>query len=289
MTPEYIRERPSMFIGDTGEKGLHSLVKDTIKTILVDPTITYLDISLSGPIVNGRQRVGFRYDGTPERALTDYVKNHIGLNVVSALSSTFEKFASHYYNKYNSVNVESNRISFIPDVEIFGDRRFSFDILRDMVELMGYLHSNIAFNLHDHLFVRDFTYKHENGLIELVKKLTTQEVVGEPIYFKSNQAGMEVEVAIQRVIGPGKSITAYVNDELSEEGGVHVEALRGELDMFKFDNYAAVLSVRLENPKFEGQSKTKLINGDGGFYSGSLYYSLVDIIADNLIKCRDKL
>lgn len=182
-------------------------------------------------------------------------------------------------------------ITFIPDDTIFTqDTNFSFEILSSRLRELAYLNKRIRLTLTDK---REFTedgkplsqqYYSEEGLLEFIKFLDANRecLTEKTIYIDSDKGGMPVEVAMQYNTAFAENIHSYVNNINTVEGGTHLTGFRraltrtlkkyaeesGMLQKIKFEingddfreGLTAVISVKVAEPQFEGQTKTKLGN-----------------------------
>jgi DNA gyrase subunit B len=186
------------------------------------------------------------------------------------------------------------KITFMPDPEIFlTTREFKWDILAKRLRELAFLNAGITIHLKDERSGKEETFKFENGIREYVSYLNkNKEVVhAEPIAFKGEATADEnssalivVEVALQYNDSYNDQIYAYANSIFNIEGGTHLSGFRTALTRV-INNYAkannlikdkdpsisgddvregltAVISVKVPEPRFEGQTKTKLSNGE---------------------------
>ncbi len=186
------------------------------------------------------------------------------------------------------------KITFLPDPEIFTTtREFKYDILAKRLRELAFLNPGIEIHLSDERSAKEETFKFENGITEYVEYLNrTKEPIHEkPIYFSGKgfpegQAEAEIyaEVAFQYNDTYSDQIYAYANSIFNIEGGTHLSGFRTALTRV-INSYAkannlikekdpaisgddvregltAVVSVKVPEPRFEGQTKTKLSNGE---------------------------
>jgi len=178
------------------------------------------------------------------------------------------------------------KITFWPDSEVFEILDFDFDILATRMRETAFLNRNLKISLTDEreLEPRKAEYRYAGGIVDFVKHLNQAKdtLHGRPIYFDSSSADGEVEVAMQWNSSYSESVLAFANNINTHEGGTHVEGFRSALTR-TINDYArrqgilkekdanlsgediregltAVISVKLRNPQFEGQTKTKLGN-----------------------------
>ncbi len=182
-------------------------------------------------------------------------------------------------------------IEFLPDNTIFYVSEYSFDILSGRLRELSYLNKNIKLTLTDLRLAegeepRTETFFSELGLKEFITYLdsTREKIIPEPIYAEGEKQGIPVEIAFQYNTGYSENLHSYVNNINTIEGGTHVAGFRrgltrtlkayadkeGLLKNLKFDisgddfreGLTGVISVKVQEPQFEGQTKTKLGNND---------------------------
>ncbi len=183
-------------------------------------------------------------------------------------------------------------IHFVPDDQIFTTTDYSYDILRARVRELSYLNKGIRLIITDHRNKEEDEEKKkevffsENGLKEFVAYLdaTRETLMPEPISISGEKHNIPVEVALQYNSSFAENVFSYVNNINTIEGGTHLAGFRraltrtlksyaeksGMLEKLKFDingddfreGLTAVISVKVQEPQFEGQTKTKLGNSD---------------------------
>ena len=178
-------------------------------------------------------------------------------------------------------------IQFYPDPEIFETLDFNYDTMKIRLRELAYLNRGLTIQLIDHREepARDETFHYEGGIVQFVESLNKNKetVFPEVIYFDESYENGEVEIAMQYNDSYSETIFAFANNINTEEGGTHLEGFRNSLtkiinDYGKNNNIlkgdeklsgddvreglTAVISVKLTNPQFEGQTKTKLGNSE---------------------------
>lgn len=190
-------------------------------------------------------------------------------------------------------------ITFKPDPEIFTQgTEYSYDILATRMRELAYLNKNVKLTIRDTRevetddegksveVVKEETFHSELGLREFVDYLdgTREKLTEKPIYLETDKGGIPVEIAMQYNTGFNENIHSYVNNINTIEGGTHLSGFRrgltttlknyadknGMLSKLKFDidasdfreGLTAVISVKVAEPQFEGQTKTKLGNSE---------------------------
>jgi DNA gyrase subunit B len=183
-------------------------------------------------------------------------------------------------------------ITFTPDGTIFTHTEYSWDTLAARLRELAYLNKGISLTLFDHRNLdeegkaKEETFFSEGGLMEFVKYLdgTHEAIIPVPIYLETEKSGIPVEVAFQYNATYNENIHSYVNNINTHEGGTHLAGFRraltrtlknyaekeGLLKALKFEiagddfreGLTAVISVKVHEPLFEGQTKTKLGNSE---------------------------
>ena len=183
-------------------------------------------------------------------------------------------------------------VTFMPDDTIFQTTEYSYDILSNRLRELAFLNKGVRLNItdkrvtdEDGSFLSE-TYYSEEGLKEFVQYLddTREKLIDEPIYMDGEKAGIPVEVAMQYNSSFAENLQSYVNNINTIEGGTHLAGFRraltrtlksyadksGMLSKLKFEisgddfreGLTAVISVKVAEPQFEGQTKTKLGNSE---------------------------
>jgi len=333
---EAVRKRPSMYIGDTGPKGLHHLVYEVVDNSIDEAVAGYCDridviihkdnsVSVED---NGRGiptginkkenksaleivmtvlHAGGKFDKDTYKVSGGL--HGVGVSCVNALSTLLvaevqregKVFIQEYEKgkpKYDvKVIGESDKtgtkVTFHPDPEIFSlTTLYNYDTLATRLRELSFLNKTIRLTLTDEREVmEDGSYRQdvfysEGGLSEFVKYLdgTRQPLIPEPIYIEGLKQGIPVELALQYNDTFAENVHSYVNNINTIEGGSHVAGFRRGLtrtlksyadksgllknlkveitgDDFR-EGLTAVISVKVAEPQFEGQTKTKLGNSE---------------------------
>lgn len=184
-------------------------------------------------------------------------------------------------------------VRFFPDSEIFTTIEFDFDIINERLRELAYLNKQIEIQLTDQRpgKEREEIHRYRGGLREFVKHmdLTRNPIIDQPIYFEGEKESVPVEMALQYNDGYNENILSFVNCINTIEGGTHLAGFRAALtrslnqyaaknNLFKKlksektnftlsgedvrEGLTAVISVKVAEPQFEGQTKTKLGNGE---------------------------
>ncbi|HHV56728.1 MAG TPA: DNA topoisomerase (ATP-hydrolyzing) subunit B [Firmicutes bacterium] len=224
----------------------------------------------------------------------------VGVSVVNALSEWLEvevRRGGHVYRQtyrrgeptsdlavVGDSDETGTTVRFIPDREIFPDRTFSFDTLAQRLRELAFLTRGLKISLKDEVSGQENVYQFDGGIEEFVRHLNkNKDVLHEPpIYFERRREDASVEVALQYNDGYVENIFTYANNIHTQEGGAHEAGFKTALtrvigDYIRKNNLlkngdpaltgedvreglVAVVSVKLVNPQFEGQTKTKLGN-----------------------------
>ncbi len=182
-------------------------------------------------------------------------------------------------------------ITFWPDDSIFLTVNFDFNVLRKRIKELAFLNPNAKIILKDEKGFKKEFFHYTGGLVEFVKHINkTKTVLHKPIYFKKEVDSCIVEVAIQYTEGYNENIFGFVNTINTTEGGTHISGFKTALtrainDYAKRKNIlksgslsgddvreglTAIINLKLRNPQFEGQTKTKLGNSEVKGYVDSM-------------------
>jgi DNA gyrase subunit B len=322
-----------MYIGSTGERGLHHLVYEVVDnsvdealaghaddidvTILADGGVRVIDNGRGIPVddhpVEHRPGVevvmttlhaGGKFDGK-SYAVSGGLHG-VGVSVVNALSSLLEVEVrrdgytwSQFYERGAPMGPlergepseeTGTTITFWPDGQIFETTDWSFETLARRMQEMAFLNKNLAISLTDLRTLdeagqpRAARYQYEGGIADFVRYINASKepVHGSIIDFGEDGDGIAVEIAMQWTGSYTESVHTFANTINTTEGGTHEEGFRAALTTIvnryardqkllreKDDNLTgddvregltAIVSVKLAEPQFEGQTKTKLGN-----------------------------
>ena len=240
----------------------------------------------------------------------------VGVSVVVALSEYLEvrihmNGKIHYQRYERGVAVtelkvlgETNRtgtvIKFKPDPTIFETVEFSFDYLTTRLRELAFLNKGVRIILKDDRSDRKHDFKYDGGIVEFVNYLNQNKkpLGAKPIYISATKEGLDFELALQYNEGYQENIFSFANNINTTEGGTHLSGFKSGLtravntyiknaDLLKNEKVSpsgediregltAVVSIKLTNPQFEGQTKTKLQNSDvEGFVNSVVYEKLM--------------
>ncbi len=200
------------------------------------------------------------------------------------------------------------RVRFLPDPEIFRETVvFSYDILARRLQELAFLNPGLHITLRDARDEREDGWHYEGGIRSFVSHLNEARTALHPdvIYFSGGREGVEAELALQWTSAYSENILSFANNINTVEGGTHVSGLRAALTR-TVNSYAqstgllkgakssgiggddiregltCVLSVRISEPQFEGQTKTKLGNSEvKGLVEGIVAQKLGDFLVEN--------
>ncbi|GAN32726.1 MAG: DNA topoisomerase (ATP-hydrolyzing) subunit B [Candidatus Brocadia sp.] len=225
----------------------------------------------------------------------------VGVSVVNALSEWMEvevKRDEHvYFQRYEKGEAKSpvevrgvtkkrgTKVLFKPDPEIFEDTTFCFETIAKRLREYAFLNKGLKITLNDERTDKSDSFQYEGGIKAFIKELNDgKEVVHKDIiYFEKESDGTIVEVAMQYNDGYSENVYSFANNINTVEGGTHLSGFRAALTR-TLNNYAknkgllseekaptgddykegltVVISIKLPDPQFEGQTKTKLGNRD---------------------------
>ncbi len=183
-------------------------------------------------------------------------------------------------------NDSGTKITFMPDDTIFKTTKFMFDVLAGRMRELAFLNKNITINIKDEIEEDEESYHYKGGIVEFVKYLDeARTTFHKPIYIEGEKDDTPVEVAFEYSDAYSDNICTYVNNINTHEGGSHLVGFKTALTR-TFNNYAtknklikenskitltgddfregltAVISIKVMEPQFEGQTKTKLGNSE---------------------------
>lgn len=226
----------------------------------------------------------------------------VGISVVAALSTNMKVIIKRngkiYQQEYNigkpiyklktigtcPKDQTGTEITFTPDSTIFPTTKFEFSLLQTRLREIAFLNKGVKITLKDQIENKKEVFNYEGGLIEFVKYINKSKdaIHAKPIYFIKQDNGVVVECAVQYNAGYQENVLGFVNTINTVEGGTHVAGFRTALtraindyanknNMIKNENLTgddvregltAIISVKVPEPQFEGQTKTKLGNSE---------------------------
>ncbi len=324
---EAVRKRPAMYIGSTGEMGLHHLVWevvdnsvdealagfcDEIEVIVHDDnSVTVTDNGRGIPVdmhatekkpaaevVMTVLHAGGKFDSESYKVSGGL--HGVGVSVVNALSDELDleicRDGEVYEQSYECGKPTSKlkatgktrrtgtKVTFHPDPKIFDKVNYSFDTLSQRLRELAFLNKGLKIILTDERTDKTVEFRFTGGIAEFVKHLTKGKTAlhDSPIYIEGNKNPVEIEIALQYNDGYTENVFAFANTINTVDGGTHLSGFRSALTrtinyyassfgMLKEqkeevsitgddvrEGLVAVVSVKLPQPQFEGQTKGKL-------------------------------
>lgn len=187
-------------------------------------------------------------------------------------------------SKVGSSDKVGTKTTFKPDAQIFNPTKFEFGILHKRLQELAFLNSGVRIIFTDERTGDKDEFYYERGIIEFVEHLnrSSDALHSDVIYLNGDTDGVGYEIAVQYTTDLTENVHSYVNNINTHEGGTHVSGFRSSLtrtlntygrknNMFKDvsvtgedfrEGLTAILSIRVPEPKFEGQTKTKLGNSE---------------------------
>jgi DNA gyrase subunit B len=334
---EAVRVRPAMYIGSTGESGLHHLVYEVVDnavdealagycseinvTIHIDNSVTVVDNGRGIPVephptgpssaevVLTKLHAGGKFDKKAYKVSGGL--HGVGVSVVNALSETLEveiwRDKKVYRQSYRRGEPQApleqtgvtdrrgTKVTFKPDGQIFETTVFSFDTLSQRLRELSFLNRGILITLEDERDGKKHRFQYDGGIASFVEHLNrNKETLHPVIMIEGNREGMAVEVALQWNDAYAENIYSFANNINTHDGGTHLVGFKSALTK-ALNNYTAssglakdmaepiqgedtregltaVISVKVPNPQFEGQTKGKLGNSEVKGIVDSLVY-----------------
>lgn len=335
---EPVRKRPAMYIGGTGQEGLHHLVWEVVDNAIDEAMAGHCDKITVELLPENRIRVKDNGRGIPVDIHTQTKKSAletvlttlhaggkfgqsqaykvsgglhgVGVSVVNALSSWLKaevyRDGKLYVQEFSrgkakgpvkvvgETQEKGTAITFEPDPDIFSNRDFSREAILDHLRQQAYLTKGVTINICDR--TRDenlekpvdleycYTFYFEGGISSYVRQINKNKTVynDPPAYFEKEINQVNVEIAIAYTDDFNEHVFAFANNIHTAEGGTHLTGFRGALTR-AINDYAkkyeiikgaegvltgddtregltAVISVKLPEPQFEGQTKSRLGN-----------------------------
>jgi len=331
---EAVRLRPAMYIGSTGEMGLHHLVYEVVDnsvdealagyadridvTIHIDNSITVVDNGRGIPVddmeYHGEKlpaaqvvltvlHAGGKFDSSTYKVSGGL--HGVGVSVVNGLSHQLDLeiwrdgfvweqaytkgVPSTKFKKTGTTKKRGTKVHFLPDTDIFATIEYNYDTLAQRLRELAFLNKGLTITLTDERATDTKTgeakhaeFKYTGGIAEFVKHLNRGKQVlhDKPIYMEAERDGVGMEIALQYNDGYSESVFSFANNINTVDGGTHLSGFRTsltrtinyagqQLGLFKDlkenlsgddvrEGLVAVVSVKLSQPQFEGQTKGKL-------------------------------
>ncbi|MGQ0845951.1 MAG: DNA topoisomerase (ATP-hydrolyzing) subunit B [Sporichthyaceae bacterium] len=335
---EAVRKRPGMYIGSTGERGLHHLVYEVVDNAVDEALAGYCDTVTVAIQADGGVKVTDNGRGIPvdehpveKRPAVEVVLttlhaggkfggggyavsgglHGVGVSVVNALSTRLEVeirrdgyvWTQTYAGgaptaplvRGEATDATGTNVTFYADASIFETTVYDFETLRRRLEEMAFLNKGLTISLSDerpeHADAEtgaplSFTYRYDGGIVDYVRHLNESKTPSHPTILsfeaEDTERHIAVEIAMQWNQSFNESVYTFANTINTHEGGTHEEGFRSSLTSLvnKFgrewkllkekdanltgedirEGLTAIVSVKLSEPQFEGQTKTKLGN-----------------------------
>ncbi|HKP82726.1 MAG TPA: DNA topoisomerase (ATP-hydrolyzing) subunit B [Pyrinomonadaceae bacterium] len=345
-----VRKRPAMYIGSTGEIGLHHIVYevvdnsidealagycDTVEvTIHLDNSITVIDNGRGIPVdeikkekrsaaevVMTKLHAGGKFDSNAYKVSGGL--HGVGVSCVNFLSEKLHleiwREGKTYEQEYargipvaplkqtGKTRRRGTKVTFKPDGQIFTETAFSFDKLSERLREKAFLNKGIRITIKDEREEpeRSHEFYYKGGIAEFVKHLNKNKSTlhDKPIYFEREGDNLSIEVAIQYNDGYDEKVYSFANNINTVDGGTHLSGFRsaftrtinayaqssGLAKNFKGsltgddvrEGLVAVISVKLPQPQFEGQTKGKLNSDVKGAVESFLNDRLTEFFEQN--------
>ena len=331
---EAVRLRPAMYIGSTGEMGLHHLVYEVVDnsvdealagyadhidvTIHIDNSITVVDNGRGIPVddmdYHGEKLPAAQVVLTVLHACGKFDSSTykvsgglhgVGVSVVNGLSHQLDLEIWHSgfvweqsyskgvpvtkFKKTGTTKKRGTKVHFLPDKDIFTTVEYNYDTLAQRLRELAFLNKGLTITLTDERTTdsksgeaKHAEFKYTGGIAEFVKHLNRGKQVlhDKPIYMEVERDGVGMEIALQYNDGYSESVFSFANNINTVDGGTHLSGFRTsltrtinyagqQLGLFKDlkenlsgddvrEGLVAVVSVKLPQPQFEGQTKGKL-------------------------------
>ncbi|HWS18985.1 MAG TPA: DNA topoisomerase (ATP-hydrolyzing) subunit B [Candidatus Elarobacter sp.] len=343
---EAVRLRPAMYIGSSGEMGLHHLVYEVVDnsvdealagyatqievTIHIDNSITVVDdgrgIPVDDMVIDGEKvpaaqvvltklHAGGKFDNSNYKVSGGL--HGVGVSCVNALSHQFDLEIwrdGHVWEqgyskgdpqtklkKTGTTKKRGTKIHFLPDKEIFTATEYNFDTLAQRLRELAFLNKGLEITLTDERQTdpktgeaKKLEFKYSGGIAEFIKHLNRGKSVlhDKPIYMEAERDGVAMEIALQYNDGYSETVFSFANNINTVDGGSHLSGFRTsltrtvnyagqQLGLFKDvkenltgddvrEGLVAVVSVKLSQPQFEGQTKGKLNSDIAGIVQAFL-------------------
>jgi DNA gyrase subunit B len=355
---EAVRKRPAMYIGSTGELGLHHLVYEVVDnsvdealagyadkietTIHIDNSITVVDNGRGIPVdmmeVDGeklpaaevvmtRLHAGGKFDTSSYKVSGGL--HGVGVSVVNALSEELEleiwrdRFTweqtyskgepTSKLKKAGATKKRGTKVHFLPDRAIFTvNPEYNFDTLAQRLRELAFLNRGLLITLTDERTTDPKTgepktveFKYNGGIAEFIKHLNRgkQLLHDKPIYMEADRGGVVMEIGLQYNDGYSESVFSFANNINTVDGGTHLSGFRTaltrtinyagqQMGLFKDvkenltgddvrEGLVAVISVKLPQPQFEGQTKGKLNSDIAGIVTAFINERLSAYLEQN--------
>ncbi|GAB4295264.1 MAG: DNA topoisomerase IV subunit B [Marinilabiliales bacterium] len=321
---EHIRKRPGMYIGKLGDgsssdDGIYILIKEVIDNSIdefmmgfgktIEININENEVSIRdygrgiplGKVIDATSKMntGAKYDSKVFKKSVGL--NGVGIKAVNALSDKFiihsireGKVKIAEFSKGNIINDPNIQptgekdgvlVRFVPDKEMFGNFKFNYDYIENLIKNYVYLNSGLT------IIFNGVKYYSKNGLLDLLNEHINSSILYPIIHFKEE----DIEIAMTHGNQYGEEYYSFVNGQHTVQGGTHLQAFKEAIvktvrEFYKKDfdtsdirtSIIAAISIKVEEPVFESQTKTKLGSKDMAPDGPSIRNFINDFIKRNL-------
>ncbi|HLY63238.1 MAG TPA: DNA topoisomerase (ATP-hydrolyzing) subunit B [Terriglobia bacterium] len=351
---EAVQKRPAMYIGSTGQTGLHHLVWEVVDnavdealagycdkidvTVHSDNSVTVIDNGRGIPVdihkEEGRSaaevvmtvlHAGGKFDSDSYKVSGGL--HGVGVSVVNALSESLDleiwresgKDPIHYtweqsyergkpvapLKKTGKTERRGTKITFLPDSKIFDSIEFNYDTLAQRLRELSFLNKGLTIRLKDERSDKQAEFHYTGGISEFIKHLNKNKNVlhTTPIYGEAEKDDVSMEFALQYNDAYAETVFCFANNINTVDGGTHLSGFRSALtrainqfgqnqSLFKDvkenlqgedvrEGLVAVISVKLPQPQFEGQTKGKLNSDIQSTVASFVYEKLMENFEKN--------
>jgi len=345
---EAVRKRPAMYIGSTGELGLHHLVWEVVDNsvdealagycdkvqvvVHADNSVTVVDNGRGIPVgmhkEEGRSaaevvmtvlHAGGKFDTKSYKVSGGL--HGVGVSVVNALSESLDleiwresyTWEQEYergeplapLKRAGKTEKHGTKVTFLPDAKIFDSIEFNYDTLAQRLRELAFLNKGLTITLKDERSSKQTDFHYTGGIAEFIKHLNKNKNVlhPQPVYSEAEREGTAMEFALQYNDGYAETVFSFANNINTVDGGTHLSGFRSALtrainqfgqnqNLFKDvkenlqgedvrEGLVAVISVKLPQPQFEGQTKGKLNSDIQSTVASFVYEKLMENFEKN--------
>ncbi len=345
---EAVRKRPAMYIGSTGQMGLHHLVWEVVDnsvdealagfcdrvdvTVHTDNSVTVTDNGRGIPVDLHKEEgksaaevvmtvlhAGGKFDTQSYKVSGGL--HGVGVSVVNALSESLDleiwrdgyTWEQSYergkpldpLKKKGKTERRGTKITFLPDAKIFDSIEFNYDTLAQRLRELSFLNRGLTIRLKDERTNKQTEFHYTGGIAEFVKHLNKNKEVlhSQPIYAEADRDDVHMEFALQYNDAYAETVFSFANNINTVDGGTHLSGFRSALTrainqfgqnqgLFKDvkenlqgedvrEGLVAVISVKLPQPQFEGQTKGKLNSDIQSTVASFVYEKLMEHFEKN--------
>jgi DNA gyrase subunit B len=345
---EAVRKRPAMYIGSTGQMGLHHLVWEVVDnsvdealagycdrvdvTVHTDNSVTVVDNGRGIPVDTHREEgksaaevvmtvlhAGGKFDTKSYKVSGGL--HGVGVSVVNALSEwlDLEIWRDGYtweqsyergkplepLKKRGKTERRGTKVTFLPDAKILDSIEFNYDTLAQRLRELSFLNKGLTIRLKDERSNKQAEFHYTGGIAEFIKHLNKNKDVlhSQPIYAEADREDVHMEFALQYNDTYAETVFSFANNINTVDGGTHLSGFRSAVTrainqfgqnqgLFKDvkenlqgedvrEGLVAVISVKLPQPQFEGQTKGKLNSDIQSTVASFVYEKLMDSFEKN--------